>query len=254
MSTAPDPFVAARAVADAVLYEGYVLYPYRASAQKNQLRWQFGVLVPPAWAAADASERSAMRTEVVIDPGGDATLTVRVRCLQVQHRQIESASPAGDAFEPVDELEVDGTRWVPWDEAVEHEIDLEPMALLPVGGEPRSHPVTLPPSQTTELLTDASGAVVGRAVRRCRPVDGIVRVTRVGRRALGAGQGDGRGEQHQPTGRPMTPTGTPWWPTRWSPCTRCWRSTTAPSSPCSIRRPWRSRPSPGAATTAPSRS
>ncbi len=177
MSTAPDPFVAARAVADAVLFEGYVLYPYRASAQKNQLRWQFGVLVPPAWAAVDPSERSAMRTEVVIDPGGDATLTVRVRCLQVQHRQIESASPAGDAFEPVDELQVDGTRWVPWDEAIEHQIDLEPMALLPVGGEPRSHPVTLPQSQTTELLTDASGAVVGRAVRRCRAVDGIVRVT-----------------------------------------------------------------------------
>ena len=40
-------------VADAVLYEGYVLYPYRASAQKNQLRWQFGVLVPPAYADAD---------------------------------------------------------------------------------------------------------------------------------------------------------------------------------------------------------
>ena len=41
-----DRFAAARAVADAVLYEGYVLYPYRASARKNQLRWQFGVLGP----------------------------------------------------------------------------------------------------------------------------------------------------------------------------------------------------------------
>ena len=29
----------ARAVADAVLYEGYLLYPYRASSQKNQARW-----------------------------------------------------------------------------------------------------------------------------------------------------------------------------------------------------------------------
>ena len=36
------------AIASAVLYEGYVLYPYRASSQKNQLRWQFGVLAPPA--------------------------------------------------------------------------------------------------------------------------------------------------------------------------------------------------------------
>ena len=63
-----DPFVAARAVADAVLYEGYVLYPYRASARKNQLRWQFGVLVPPAVAAADESERTAVRTEVPLEP------------------------------------------------------------------------------------------------------------------------------------------------------------------------------------------
>jgi len=31
-------------VADAVLYEGYMLYPYRASAIKNQQRWNFGVL------------------------------------------------------------------------------------------------------------------------------------------------------------------------------------------------------------------
>ena len=43
-----DRFADARAVADAVLYEGYLLYPYRASAAKNQVRWQFGVVVPPA--------------------------------------------------------------------------------------------------------------------------------------------------------------------------------------------------------------
>ena len=41
----------ARAVADAVLYEGYLLYPYRANSRKNQSRWQFGVLGPPG--AAD---------------------------------------------------------------------------------------------------------------------------------------------------------------------------------------------------------
>ena len=29
-----------------MLFEGYLLYPYRASAQKNRLRWQFGVLTP----------------------------------------------------------------------------------------------------------------------------------------------------------------------------------------------------------------
>ena len=41
-----NPLDAVGAVADAVLFEGYLLYPYRASAQKNRLRWQFGVLTP----------------------------------------------------------------------------------------------------------------------------------------------------------------------------------------------------------------
>ena len=40
-----------RAIADAVLYEGYVLWPYRRSAMKNQRRWTFGGVYPPAWSA-----------------------------------------------------------------------------------------------------------------------------------------------------------------------------------------------------------
>ena len=45
----------ARTIADAILYEGYILYPYRASHGKNrsQVRWQFGVLVPQAFARAN---------------------------------------------------------------------------------------------------------------------------------------------------------------------------------------------------------
>ena len=46
--TVADPFEQAQRVADAVLWEGYVLYPYRASAAKNQVRWQYGVLAPAA--------------------------------------------------------------------------------------------------------------------------------------------------------------------------------------------------------------
>ncbi len=100
----------ARKVADAVLYEGYVLYPYRASARKNQLRWQFGVLAPPAY----AEERSATRTECLLEPGG-GELAVWVRFLQVVRRAVEEAT--GDGFRPVPELEVDGLPLLSWDEA-----------------------------------------------------------------------------------------------------------------------------------------
>ena len=128
-----DRFASARLVADAVLYEGYVLYPYRASAQKNQLRWQFGVLAPPDYARFSGSERSSMRTEVIVDPGEQPRLTVRIRCLQIQHRDIEATSDGGSiVLSRSTSLELEGSTLVAWDEAIDREIDLDPVALLPV--------------------------------------------------------------------------------------------------------------------------
>ena len=49
-------FAVAEKIADAVLYEGYVLYPYRASAAKNRLRWQFGIVTPRGYAERGGSE------------------------------------------------------------------------------------------------------------------------------------------------------------------------------------------------------
>ena len=172
-----DRFASARHVADAVLYEGYVLYPYRASAQKNQLRWQFGVLAPPAYATSSGSERSAMRTEVIVDPGDQPRLSVRIRCLQAQHRHVEATSDGGVSYSPVESLVVDGTTVVPWDEAIEHEIDLDVAALLPTGQATREHRITLPAGDEIEPLRDHRGDIVGRAVRRREQVDGLVKTS-----------------------------------------------------------------------------
>ena len=76
------PVEEARRVADTVLYEGYVLYPYRAGAGKNQVRWQWGVLMPHDVVAFDASERAANRTDLVVD-GDPTALRATVRFLQV---------------------------------------------------------------------------------------------------------------------------------------------------------------------------
>ena len=102
---------AVRLVADAVLYEGYILYPYRASAQKNRSRWQFGVLMPPSYAAVDPSETTRLRAECVIEHTGAPDVTVIVRFLQVQRRTRLGANhdPAIPAS---------------WDEAVEHELQV----------------------------------------------------------------------------------------------------------------------------------
>ena len=89
--------------------------PYRASAAKNQVRWQYGVLAPRAFSEADGYERWTMQTECVLEFGLEAQVDVRLRFLQVQARTVEEAV-AGD-YKPVAELEVDGELWASWDEA-----------------------------------------------------------------------------------------------------------------------------------------
>ena len=55
-----------RAIADAVLYEGYLLYPYRANSGKNQSRWQFGVVGPPRAKERGIGEDSTLSAEVLL--------------------------------------------------------------------------------------------------------------------------------------------------------------------------------------------
>ena len=89
-----DPFDEVAAVADAVLFEGYLLYPYRASAQKNRVRWQWGVLMPPG-TATDSGEVDHQRTECLVEPRGDAaTLRVRLRFLHLQRRTLPTPRAA----------------------------------------------------------------------------------------------------------------------------------------------------------------
>ena len=72
-------------IANAVLYEGYMLYPYRQSAIKNQQRWNFGVLYPRAYCEAQTgSDAWSMQSEcLVYATGSVSALTVRVRFLQL---------------------------------------------------------------------------------------------------------------------------------------------------------------------------
>ncbi|MGH9095362.1 MAG: hydrogenase maturation protease, partial [Acidimicrobiales bacterium] len=176
---APDlehRFAAAKGVADTVCYEGYVLYPYRASARKNQLRWQFGVLAPPS-VAAGGSEPSAAQTEFVIEARGTAgrpRLHVRLRALQVQQRGVEAAD--GDGFVPVASLDDGDEVWASFDEAVEHQTDVVDIALD--AASEQSIPVDLSGDRQEESI-GAAGTAPGRVVRQTWPVTGRldVRVT-----------------------------------------------------------------------------
>ncbi len=125
-----------RAVADAVLYEGYLLYPYRATSRKNQVRWQFGVLGPPGAADNGVGEESGMSVQCLLTNGSPATgatdrrppgpsLTIHLRFLQLQTRTVERYDGQGGRFMPVDELVVGDEQWLSWDEAVEQEVALD---------------------------------------------------------------------------------------------------------------------------------
>ena len=170
---ADERFASARAVADATMFEGYVLYPYRASARKNQVRWQFGVLTPRGFADSDGSERWSLRTECVVDPGTAPSLTVRVRFLQLQHRTVEAAVPGG--YATADTLEVDGRRWVPWDEGAPRTVDVPPLRLLPIEGACCDQAFAFRAGEEREVVT-GDDRPVGRIVRRREAVEGRVRV------------------------------------------------------------------------------
>jgi hypothetical protein len=109
---------AVRRIADAVLYEGYVLWPYRKSALKNQRRWTFGGVYPSAHTAEHPDDPSLMQAQCLLE--GDGPVDVRVRFLQVVERQVFRGG------EPVEELEAGGERWVSWDEATEREVSPGP--------------------------------------------------------------------------------------------------------------------------------
>lgn len=77
----------AEAVARALLYEGYLLYPYRPSAAKNRQRWTFGTLYPRAFAdVPDATDAWSMQTECLVRGGEQSTLATRARFLHLVER------------------------------------------------------------------------------------------------------------------------------------------------------------------------
>jgi hypothetical protein len=163
-----------RAIADAVLYEGYLLYPYRASSSKNQSRWQFGVLGPPRATPGSFGEEPGMSMQCLLEADPDDGNTdpprveVRLRFLQLQERSVERLTRGHHV--PVDELVVDGRSILSWHEATECELPVPAYDVSGVfdGGahRPVETTVEVPASEETEPILDAAGAPVGRIVRR----------------------------------------------------------------------------------------
>jgi hypothetical protein len=126
-------FALARKIADAVLYEGYVLYPYRCSALKNRFRWQFGIVAPRAW-SEHSGEPWEMQTECLAECGADSSFDITVRFLQIEVRN------AGTPEE--------------WEEGIERTVEVHDAAGADLR---REVPFTLPgaPPITGRLLLES---------------------------------------------------------------------------------------------------
>lgn len=160
-----------RAVADAVLYEGYLLYPYRRSSPKNRVRWQFGVLFPRNWVEQDgpvppgisgSADSWYQRTEcLVLSRRPDALVRVGVRYLQMQHKQVEEADRHG-RYRPVESLRTDdGTIHLTFAEAVPHEQDVV-VPLEELVREEHTVPVGSSDGEDIEPLPGGTGRLVRR--------------------------------------------------------------------------------------------
>lgn len=161
----------ARKVADAVLYEGYMLYPYRPSAIKNRQRWTFGILYPPNYDEVRAgTERAGMHSECLLVNRGSAALHLQLRFLHLLARQV-MAAPENGAAAPVPSLTVDGQVVESWDDAVERSAEFEFIAL---DGPPRRFEFSFPGSCETESLRNEAGCVVGSVSRMQHEVKGTI--------------------------------------------------------------------------------
>jgi hypothetical protein len=169
-----------RKIADAVLYEGYILYPYRASAIKNQQRFNFGVVMPQQYSQRQqGSEACTMHLECLVE--GDAPrIDVHLRFLQVISREVYDASrhaSSGPEDRLVQALEVDGNVYHTWQEAIERQVSVENLLVTSLAEEPYLVEFEFQPLESVESLHAQDGMLAGRIVRRQQLLQGRVEVT-----------------------------------------------------------------------------
>ncbi len=166
-------------IVQAVLYEGYILYPYRASAKKNRQRFTFGRVYPEAYSEAqNGAEAFVIQTECLVE-GHAPAVEVKVRFLHPMAREIGrlATSRKGDneplSFEPVDELRVDDTIYQTWQEAVERDVSERTLVRqLSTGIERREF--RFPGTRRFEHLYDRDQRPAGMILRRQEAVEGVL--------------------------------------------------------------------------------
>ena len=171
------------AVVKAVLYEGYMLYPYRPSAVKNRQRFNFGVVYPRVYSDAQrGTDAWTMQTECLVQGNEQAQCLVRVRFLRMVARSIaklrtpvsELSSVTDANLEMVELLEVGGKTFQAWQEAVEETIEVTEFNLAALAAQPMQWPFRLSARQEREAIRDERGLIVGIILRSKARVAGNI--------------------------------------------------------------------------------
>lgn len=173
-------------IVEAVLYEGYILYPYRPSAVKNQQRWSFGGVYPRAYSQAQGgAEPYSLQTQTLLQGSPQTVLQMLVRCLHIIDREVgalaqplpELAAGVEPSVHGVDLLEIGDRRYFPWQEAREQTLAVARLDLDELLDAPQRLPFAVAAGREVEPVRDATGAVVGLLVRTWQALAGHVEVT-----------------------------------------------------------------------------
>jgi hypothetical protein len=169
-------------VANAVLYEGYILYPYRPSV-KNRQRWTFGGLYPEAYCRQTAgSEAPANQTECLVRGHPDPAVEVVVRFLHLTARQVGAFDPplaawpggGGPPFRAVETLPVGDRLFHTWQEAEEREYTVGELSLAAIRDQPHRRMFAFPGRRWREPIAAADGTIPGVLAREQQAIAGEV--------------------------------------------------------------------------------
>jgi hypothetical protein len=174
----------AEAIVKTLLYEGYILYPYRPSNVKNQQRWTFGGVYPRNYAAKDESLSSSMQTECLVQGNPETEIQVHVRFLHLVRREIgQLAAPVTElptAREPiwteVASLKVGEKVFHAWEEAIERDVTTLPLTIIRLTGARVRVPFSFEGHRALEALRGPDGTVFGVLIRTSAGVQGEITV------------------------------------------------------------------------------
>lgn len=191
-------------IAKAVLYEGYMLYPYRASAVKNRQRWNFGAVCPETFSKeSNGTDACVMQTQCLVVGSELSSIDVNVRFLHLLARNVyeviedggsridnrhesqssilnspsSSLDPPSSGLRLVDSLEAGGQLFQTWQEAVERDSSANGLGVSQLCVRTKRISFSIAGTHKTEMIRDEVGKTAGAIVREQHSIEGALEVS-----------------------------------------------------------------------------